>query len=231
MFSFLRNFGQSEHQRVEEMLSAYIDGELTPEERARVERHLAQCEACARNLRTLRQTVGLLRELPTVPVPRSFVLRPAARPVRARPTYAYFKWATALAAALLVVALAGDFILTGLAPARKAAPLPTVPVMEKRAAEELAVEVAPQAPGAATPSPAPAEEGPVRALAATPSPAPLAKGLKAGPTEAPVPTPEALAARAPRPWLPLLRLAEAGLLLLFIVLAAATLALGRRWAR
>lgn len=71
----------------------------------------------------------------------------------------------------------------------------------------------------------------MRALAATPSPVPLAKGLKAGPTEAPVPTPEALAARAPQPWLPLLRLAEAGLLLLFIVLAAATLAFGRRRAR
>ena len=230
MFSFLRNFGQSEHQRVEEMLSAYIDGELTPEEWARVERHLAQCEACARNLRTLRQTVGLLRQLPTVPVPRSFVLRPAPRPVRAGRAYTYLRAATALAAALLVVALAGDLLLTGLAPARRAAPPPTVPVMEKRAAEEIAVEVAPQAFKAATP-PAPAEEGPVRALAATPSPVPLAKGLETRPTEAPVPTPEALAARAPRPWLPLLRLAEVGLLLLFIVLAAATLAFGRRRAR
>lgn len=230
MLSFLRNLGQSEHQRIEEMLSAYIDGELSPKERARVERHLAQCEVCARNLRTLRQTVGLLRQLPTVPAPRSFVLRPAPRPVRAGRAYTYLRAATALAAALLIVALAGDFALTGLAPARKAAPPPTLPVMEKRA-EELAVRVAPQAPGAATPPPAPAEEGPVRALAATPSPVPLAKGLKAEPTEAPVPTPEALAARAPQPWLPLLRLAEAGLLLLFIVLAAATLAFGRRRAR
>ena len=46
---------KSEHQRVEERLSAYLDGELSPKEQAWVEKHLAQCADCAQNLRTLRE--------------------------------------------------------------------------------------------------------------------------------------------------------------------------------
>ena len=112
--SFLRK--KSEHEWVGESLSAYIDGELARRERARVEQHLKECQACAENLRTLRQTVALLKELPVIPAPRSFAVRP--RVAKARPTpapsawgYGLLKGATAIAALLLVLLIGGDVAL------------------------------------------------------------------------------------------------------------------------
>lgn len=68
-----------------EQLSAYLDGQVRPDERRRLEAHLAACEACRRELAGLRQTVALVRTLPRVPVPRAFTLSQAqvglARPV------------------------------------------------------------------------------------------------------------------------------------------------------
>ncbi|MFQ5813971.1 MAG: zf-HC2 domain-containing protein, partial [Anaerolineae bacterium] len=140
---------KSEHQRVEEMLSAYLDGELSPKEQARVEKHLAQCADCAQNLRTLRQTVALLGELSPVAVPRSFVIRPAPavqRPslFQTRRTYVYLRAATALATILFAVVLAGDAFLTGLAPYLAPARAPEVIVrevpVEKVVVETVVVE-------------------------------------------------------------------------------------------
>jgi len=45
-------------------LSAYHDGELPPEERRRLEAHLTRCEACARELRSLRRLSQALAEAP-----------------------------------------------------------------------------------------------------------------------------------------------------------------------
>lgn len=59
----------------DELLSAYIDGLVTDEEKARVEAAVAADPALAWELDTLRQTVELMRELPAIPLPRSFVLR------------------------------------------------------------------------------------------------------------------------------------------------------------
>lgn len=170
---------KSEHQRVAEMLSAYLDGELSPKEQSRVEKHLAQCADCAQNLRTLRQTVALLGHLPPVAVPRSFAIRPqvARRPsfFQPRRTYVYLRAATALATVLFAVVLAGDVFLTGLAPSLAPARVPEVVerevLVEKAVAEtvvvekEVVVEARTEAPVvesesayAATPSPAPAED-------------------------------------------------------------------------
>lgn len=161
---------KSEHQQVEEMLSAYLDGELSPKEQARVEKHLAQCADCAQNLHTLRQTVALLRELPLVAVPRSFAIRPAEvarRPsvLPARRTYAYLRAATVLATVLLAIVLAGDVFLTGLAPYLAPARAPAVierevPV-EKAVVETVVVEkevVAEKEAAEVTLTPIPAEE-------------------------------------------------------------------------
>ena len=132
---------KSEHQRVAEMLSAYLDGELLPKEQARVEKHLARCADCAQNLHTLRQTVALLGQLPPVAVPRSFVIRPAPaarRPslFQTRQAYVYLRAATALATILFAVVLAGDAFLTGLAPAR----VPEMIMREAPVEKEVAVE-------------------------------------------------------------------------------------------
>ncbi|MBC8249329.1 MAG: zf-HC2 domain-containing protein [Anaerolineales bacterium] len=135
---------KSEHQRVAEMLSAYLDGELLPKEQARVEKHLARCADCAQNLHTLRQTVALLGQLPPVAVPRSFAIRPvpaAPRPslFQMRRTYVYLRASTAVATILLAVVLAGDAFFTGLAPARQVA-APAVEVVREVEVEKAVVE-------------------------------------------------------------------------------------------
>ena len=58
-----------DHERVRGELSDYLDGELSEAERERLDHHLDGCAACAAYLRTLRQTVGLLGELPGRPAP------------------------------------------------------------------------------------------------------------------------------------------------------------------
>lgn len=60
----------------DELLSAYLDGAVTPQERQRVETAVTQDADVAWRLESLRQTVSLLQALPEVPLPRSFILRP-----------------------------------------------------------------------------------------------------------------------------------------------------------
>ncbi len=114
--SLLGKWRKPEHEWVEESLSAYLDGELTPAEKSRVEQHLQECQACAQNLATLRQTVSLLKELPEKRAPRSFAVRPAtvkAKRAAAPPAWGYglLKGATALAALLLVLLVGGDLAI------------------------------------------------------------------------------------------------------------------------
>jgi len=135
MVEWLKRLGKSEHERVSEMLSAYLDDELTPKERERVEAHLKECPACVAELRSLQQTVALLRELPPLRVPRSFTIRPqtlAERPRSALRAYLRLRAATALVAALLALVLAGDMMLriglsVGEVGIRKAAAPPATP--------------------------------------------------------------------------------------------------------
>jgi len=50
-------------------LSAYADGAATSAEAARVERHVAQCDSCARDLRFLRETASVLASAPEIAPP------------------------------------------------------------------------------------------------------------------------------------------------------------------
>jgi len=59
----------------DELLSAYIDGLVTTEEKAQVEAAVGADPVLAWELETLRQTVELVRSLPPVALPRSFALR------------------------------------------------------------------------------------------------------------------------------------------------------------
>ena len=65
---------QDLHSVDEELVAAYIDGDVTTEERQRVEAAMATDEQVAWEVNTMRQTVELLQDLPAVPLPRSFVL-------------------------------------------------------------------------------------------------------------------------------------------------------------
>lgn len=105
---------KNEHQYVTKRLSAWIDGTLSEGERTRVQAHLQGCEACRQELESLLWVKRLLRQTPTVPVPRSFVLRPAdlersSARVRWQSPVA-IRWATAVVSLLFVVVLLGDLL-------------------------------------------------------------------------------------------------------------------------
>jgi anti-sigma factor RsiW len=89
-------------------LAAFIDGRASPDERQRIEQHLAECDEC---LAALRDARDVLAAGPAV-APRRLVARakalvPAAAPPRVRWRVAA-RWAAAAAAAA-VIALAGFF--------------------------------------------------------------------------------------------------------------------------
>ncbi|MFN8468126.1 MAG: hypothetical protein U0X20_21380 [Caldilineaceae bacterium] len=63
-------------QVTNELLSAYIDEAVTEEERRLIEQAVAEDADVAWRLESLRATVRLLRELPAMSLPRSFILTP-----------------------------------------------------------------------------------------------------------------------------------------------------------
>ncbi len=62
---------------VQDLLSPYIDDRVEPEDRERIARHLAGCDACQADLTALQEVVGLLRSVPPVTAPEG--LRAAIR--------------------------------------------------------------------------------------------------------------------------------------------------------
>ena len=58
-----------EHRWTHAHLSDYLDEDLSPEERRRVEEHVGICPHCRRVLRTLRRTLESLVDLPREPRP------------------------------------------------------------------------------------------------------------------------------------------------------------------
>jgi anti-sigma factor RsiW len=125
-------------------LSAYIDDELTPAEKAALEARLAAEPELRDTLRDLRLTVRALRALPPVKPPRSFTLTPAQAGLagRAQPRRSLFptlRLAAAFSALMLTVVIAGD-LGSGVLATRTA--------LNTGAAEEAATELV-QMPAAA----------------------------------------------------------------------------------
>jgi hypothetical protein len=130
---FMRQ-GKKQEQR-DELLSAYLDGQLSAAEQARLEAQLAADPALQAELDALRYTVALVRDLPPVPSPRNFILSQTATAQPRPAPSARFRhaWtaplltaATAVASLLFVVVLAGDLLFArvgGLALAPAAEPL------------------------------------------------------------------------------------------------------------
>jgi anti-sigma factor RsiW len=150
-----------EHQYVSDRLTAYMDEELVPREQARVETHLSTCEECRVDLRTLRWTKGLLRKVPAIKVPRSFVVREAdivpGRLVRRRFPVLAAQWATAAVALLFVLVLGGD-LLTG-------APMPGAQLAARQAEKALVEQEAPRAVAVEEVIAVPAESTPTLLMA------------------------------------------------------------------
>jgi len=118
------------HHRAGHLLSAYLDGELSPQDAAGVQEHLLDCAACREAYERLRTTKALLGELPPAEPPAEFwaALRAPQAPPRRRtagrapaaPDVSIWRGLTivrrpawALAAILLVVALAATPLIKG----------------------------------------------------------------------------------------------------------------------
>lgn len=161
-----------EHER----LSAYLDGELPPGERAEVEAHLATCAACAERLSSLAAVDAAFASLPAEAPDGYFESLPSRvsarlreeprRPARRLPVWA---WA---AAAVLVLSVVTPLTLrrSGVPPTPAGAP-----AIESRPARDE---------GSAGPGPTPA----------APAPPPAPAAARAATTKAP-----AVAAPAPPP--------------------------------
>ncbi len=137
MFDFIRNLGRSEEQQQQEALSAYLDGELAPDEEARVEKQLASNSELRDELAEMEVWQTQMRNLPARRVPRNFTLDPTlyGRPQRQSFAVAYpvLRMATAVTAFLFVIALAVNLYLGGFV--ENLAPQPEAASMISSAAE------------------------------------------------------------------------------------------------
>lgn len=187
--------------QIRELLSPYLDDEVTDTERVQVEQALAASPELLRELETLRRTVALVTALPVVAAPRPFTLT-EAQVNPAKPAHTgflglpgWFKGVAALAATLLCVVAAGGLFWSmqfggSRQPAAEIASVPTALVeapaaapvqQEADEAQSVAREEAPQAAAKGT------EEGQVEA----------AKALPPEPTAAPAEPPTAAQEAAP----------------------------------
>jgi hypothetical protein len=99
-----------------ELLSAYLDGRLSPADSVRLESRLATDKNLQAIIDDLRTTRGLLRQLPQRRVPRNFTLTPKMAGLKAPEprVYPVFRLATVLAALLFMI----TFAVNGFAPLR-----------------------------------------------------------------------------------------------------------------
>lgn len=118
MFNVFDRRRQSNEEQVDELLSAYVDGLLRPNERKKLEARLEREPALRERLEGMRFAVAALADLPELDVPRNFILAPSmvaapgtAPPPRRRWNWPVLGWATAVATLLLLFVLAGDFFV------------------------------------------------------------------------------------------------------------------------
>jgi anti-sigma factor RsiW len=167
---------QADHNRAGDLISAYLDQQVTAEEKQFFERHIAACADCRAQLEATRSMVAALKAMPVVKAPRSFVL---PREMARQPKRSIFAWyptlrlATALAAIAFVVLFAGDLLISR--SGGGGAALSSVPMAAPAPQLEQATESMP-APAATTiaqvaPSEAPAPAASNNVLIASPTPA------------------------------------------------------------
>jgi hypothetical protein len=179
-------------EEVRELLSSYIDGELDPNIRDALERHIKSCRECEAELAGLRHTVDMLKSLEEVEVPETFrssLMEKVreAMPARAPGFASRFKnmfstgprRALALAAAALVLVVA---INSGLGTLQFGEPL-RLSKSPGVTADSSARSALPSATPGIAPKPAPAPVAPDQAKgeAATQKIAPPGAGVAAPP--------------------------------------------------
>ena len=146
-----------------EKLSAYLDGQLKPSETARLESRIQTDPDLASVLKDLRETRGVLRQLPQRRAPRNFTLTPkmvGQKPPMPR-TYPVFRFATVLATLLLFFTFATNFMAPRLTRTTSSVPYGIGGYGGGGGGDaepELAMESAPQDLAEPAEAPAPAEE-------------------------------------------------------------------------
>lgn len=149
-----------------ELLSAYVDSQLAPDERADLERRLAADAGLRAALAELRATVGLLRELEPLAPPRSFAIDPRAAAPRRGWSFPWMTLGSALVALFVLVAFGAALLRTGAA--TTSAPMAAMPQEQAAAASTAAPMLA--APPAAASDPLARQAGggaPENTLSAT----------------------------------------------------------------
>jgi len=180
-----------------ELLSSYLDGQLSPSESARLESRISADPELADAFNDIRAARGILRKLPVRKAPRNFTL--TRKMVGLKPplprSYSFFRFSTAFATVLLVLTFAANALtqLPRLSFAADSASAPIAqmpsglggggPVVQAPAAAAPAATEAPAAAAIAPPAAA------ARTTAATTSTAePLTMENAVAPTEQALPT-------------------------------------------
>ena len=111
-----------------ELLSAYLDGRLSPSDSNQMESRLASDQNLQAVMDDLRTARGLLRHLPQRRVPRNFTLTPKMAGLKAPEPRVYpaFRFATVLAALLFIITFAVNGFAPIARPRLSAVPAPAI---------------------------------------------------------------------------------------------------------
>jgi len=117
MFEFWREWRKSAEEKRQERINAFLDDALSPAERRRFEEELAADAALQAEVARLRVLKQQLRQLPSRPVPRQFMLDPAkyGRPAP-QPLFQFYpllRTATVLTGIFLVIAIGLSMFQSG----------------------------------------------------------------------------------------------------------------------
>ncbi|MCJ7709097.1 MAG: zf-HC2 domain-containing protein [Anaerolineales bacterium] len=164
-----------------EKLSAYLDGELTPAEAARLDARLREEAPLAEALAEMRATKRALGLLPMLRPPRNFTLTPEMAGIREPRRYPVLRWASALATLAFMAACGLDAfgVLSRGVSFGASAPAPMAAEMQSAVLEATATEPANVPPTAAAEESAPilAEAPPAADAIAPPMASPEIRSL------------------------------------------------------
>jgi hypothetical protein len=144
-----------------ETLSAYLDGQISPSERTRLEKRIQSDVDLGTVLQELRQTRALLRRTPQRRAPRNFMLTPRMAGIRppVPRLVPVFSWASAVAMLLFIFTLGTSMIgrlsFGAASPMLAAAPSGGIGGGPPAAATQAPVMAAPATAAPLAPAPAP----------------------------------------------------------------------------
>jgi hypothetical protein len=114
-----------------EVLSAFLDGQLSAQEKALLETRLKESPELQNGLEEMQRTRAVLRSLPRYHVPRNFTLTPAMVGKKSQlRLFPVMRLASIMASILLVLTFVGEWLSTSWM-AQQAAPMAAMPVEEE----------------------------------------------------------------------------------------------------